>query len=61
MIFDSHACRFRNLREDAGFADRDQLERRLQLAMADHFQPKRRVPQGALADSTGLAERRAGA
>ena len=56
MIFDGHAYCFPSLRGDGGFADRDQLRRHLQQAIATHFQPVWRLRDRAPADATALLD-----
>ena len=60
MIYDGHAYCFPDLRGDAGFADREQFRRHLQLAIASHFQPVWRKRDRAPADASGLADPAAG-
>ena len=56
MIYDGHAYCFPDLRGDGGFADRQQFQRHLRLAMASHFQPVWRKRDRAPADSSALAD-----
>lgn len=56
MIYDGHAYCFPDLRGRAGFDDRDQFRKHLQLGIARHFQPVWRARDRTPADNGGLAD-----
>ena len=56
MIYEGHAYCFPDLRGNAGWTDRQEYMRHLQLAVAVHFQPAFRARDRAPADSSGLAD-----
>ena len=56
MIYDGHAYCFPDLRGKAGFDDRDQFRKHLQLGIARHFQPVWRARDRAPSDASGLAD-----
>lgn len=56
MIYDGHAYCFPDLRGKAGFDDRDQFRKHLQLGIARHFQPVWRARDRTPADAGGLAD-----
>ncbi len=56
MIYDGHAYCFPDLRGKAGFDDKDQFRKHLQLGIARHFQPVWRARDRAPADNGGLAD-----
>ena len=56
MIYAGHAYCFPDLRGKAGFDDRDQFRKHLQLGIARHFQPVWRARDRAPADNSGLAD-----
>ena len=56
MIYDGHSYCFQDQRGDAGWTDRDEFGRHLQLSMAAHPQPAWRSRDRAPADSSGLAD-----
>ena len=56
MIYDGHLYCFPDLQGNAGWADRDEFMRHLQLATARHFQPAFRAGDRAPVDSNTLAD-----
>ena len=56
MIYDGHAYCFPDLRGKAGFDDKDQFRKHLQLGIARHFQPVWRARDRAPADNSRLAD-----
>ena len=56
MIFDGHAYCWPPLTGRAGFATEAQLQRHLQLAMANHFQPVWRARDRAPGDNSSLID-----
>jgi predicted TIM-barrel fold metal-dependent hydrolase len=56
MIYDGHAYCFPDLRGKAGFDEKDQFRKHLQLGIARHFQPVWRARDRASADASGLAD-----
>ena len=60
MIYDGHSYTFPSQLGSAGFEDRAEFMRHLQIAMATHFQPAWRVRDRTPADSSGIADLDAG-
>ena len=56
MIYDGHVYCFPDLRGNAGWTDRGEYMRHLQLAVAFHHQPAFRAADRTPADSGGLAD-----